>query len=63
MKEATCADCTYFCQHYIYFLEMRYDTIPCGHCIYPRLKHRKPNTLACVHFKRKEKINETAAEG
>ena len=25
----------------------------CGHCVYPRLKHRKADTPACSHFREK----------
>lgn len=55
MINFTCRDCEHFRQHYVYFLELRYVTVPCGHCVHPRLKHRKPDTPACVHFSEKEK--------
>jgi len=53
MEEYTCENCTHFRQHYIHFWEQRYDAIPCGHCVYPRLKYRRPDTLACVYFREK----------
>ena len=51
MEKPTCADCAHFRPHYIKFDEDRYDLISCGHCVYPRLKHRQCGTPACVHFK------------
>ena len=48
-----CKDCFYFRQHYVkrddIFLEAG-----CGHCKYPRLKSRRPETPACGNFKPKE---------
>ena len=54
MKTVQCKDCKHFRQHYIRF-GYRYDTAACGHCVYPRLKHRRPDTQACVHFKQRQK--------
>ena len=55
MNDPTCKDCQHFRQHYIHFLQQRYDAVPCGHCVYPRLKHRHPDTPACVHFQQKNR--------
>lgn len=55
MEDPTCKDCVHFRQHYVHFYEMRYDKVPCGHCVFPRLKHRTPDTFACAYFKKKEK--------
>lgn len=41
MTNPTCENCAYFIQHYIR-RGYRYDKVFCGHCKYPRLKHRKP---------------------
>lgn len=49
IKEPQCKDCKHFRQHYIRSGE-RFDWAGCGHCVYPRLKHRRPNVLACVYF-------------
>ena len=49
MTEPQCKDCKYFLQHYI-FSSRGYSSVNCGHCKFPRLKPRKPNTLACVYF-------------
>lgn len=57
----TCNDCQHFRQHYVFFLETRFDPVPCGHCVYPRLKHRTPNTAACVHFLKKQPDETDAA--
>ena len=54
MKDPQCKDCKHFRQHYIHFCDNRFDAIPCGHCVYPRLKHRRPDTLACVYFSKNE---------
>ena len=59
MIEPTCADCVHVRRHYIRFDEFRFTEIPCGHCVHPRLKHRRPESPACVHFKPK---GETAGD-
>ncbi len=55
MDDSKCGNCYYFRQHYVLFCGTRFDPIPCGHCVYPRLKHRNPNTYACVHYKALDK--------
>ena len=50
MNEPTCAFCIHFRPHYIQFDEDRYSLIPCGHCVYPRLKHRQATSKGCIHF-------------
>ena len=50
MEEPKCSMCIYFRQHYIHWDADCYYEVPCGHCVYPRLKHRKPDTPACIHF-------------
>ena len=54
MEEKYCEDCKYFRQHYITD-GTRYDYVYCGHCVYPRLKTRKPDTPACFYFVQREK--------
>ena len=44
MNEPTCANCVHFRRHYIRFDEFRFTEIPCGHCVHPQLKHRRPDT-------------------
>ncbi len=46
----TCQSCLHFRQHYILFDANWYSPAGCGHCVYPRLKHRPPQHPACVHF-------------
>ena len=53
MKGPSCRDCTYFYQHYIIDTN-RATPVNCGHCRYPRLKHRKADTPACGYFVRRE---------
>lgn len=50
MLDPTCENCMYFRQHYILFYEGHYNPVPCGHCVFPRLKHRRPDTPACVYY-------------
>lgn len=45
-----CSDCKYFHQHYIRYQKRIYRWCNCGHCTYPRIKHRLRNTPACEHF-------------
>lgn len=47
-----CANCRHYHQHYIYCAECNGFTY-CfdGHCVYPRMKHRRPDQL-CEHFER-----------
>ena len=47
--EKACKDCGHFRRHYI-LDEQACTPVNCGHCTYPRLKNRKPDTLACTHF-------------
>ena len=49
MEGNTCGSCGYFHQHYV-MDSQTCTAICCGHCSYPRLKHRKPDTPACKYF-------------
>lgn len=49
MQPLQCSQCVYFHQHYI-LDSQRCATVHCGHCVQPRLKHRKPDSPACPHF-------------
>lgn len=58
-EKRVCCDCKHFIQHYILYGYSNIMTCGCGHCIYPRLKHKKPNQKACEHFaERKENTYE-----
>ena len=49
MEPYLCKDCSHFRQHYI--LDASSCTaIDCGHCVYPRLKHRRAHAPACSSF-------------
>lgn len=50
MDDLKCKNCTHFRQHYVYWYRSTYRKIPCGHCVHPHLKHRTPDTLACVYY-------------
>ena len=49
MESLTCETCVHFIQHYR-LEEDSCAAVNCGHCTYPRLKHRKPLTEACIHY-------------
>ena len=52
MVGLVCKNCIYYHQHYI-LSEERCDWVNCGHCAYPRLKHRKPNDKACTNYQQR----------
>ena len=49
MEKEKCENCRYFRRHYIVDSQ-RCTPVNCGHCTYPRIKKRTPDTLACGHF-------------
>ena len=52
MGKKYCKDCFHYIQHYVIFGK-DLMTAYCGHCTYPRIKDRKPDTPACGKFTRK----------
>ena len=50
MQYAFCKYCAHYIQHYGFaargFFKLNY-----GHCTYPQIKDRKPDTPACPHYK------------
>ena len=56
-KDPTCKECEHYVQHYRR-APRGFVEINCGHCIYPRVKSRAPDTLACVYFKPTAQENE-----
>ena len=50
MEEPYCAQCIHYVPHYIKFGENLFDLIRCGHCTYPRKKHRDAYAKACANF-------------
>lgn len=49
MEQKICGQCRHFRRHYI-LDEQTCKAVYCGHCVFPRLKNRKPDTPACGHF-------------
>ena len=49
MKNRTCGQCGHYHQHYV-MDRQSCIVVPCGHCTYPRLKSRRPDSPACGHF-------------
>lgn len=49
MNPSTCRNCTHFHQHYV-IDDQCACPVNCGHCNYPRLKERTPDTPSCKHF-------------
>ncbi len=54
MQNSTCKTCNFFVQHY-YKRNNRFFILYCGHCIYPRIKNRNPDTPSCNYYKHKNK--------
>ena len=50
LEDPVCGMCVHFRQHYVPLYGDLYTPISCGHCVYPRLKHRKKDAPACVHY-------------
>lgn len=53
-EDEVCANCVHYMQHYVRFSEGSHiaDPCMCGHCMYPNLKHRKPDDT-CENFERR----------
>lgn len=49
MKDCCCSDCCYFLQHYT-FNKRRLFRVYCGHCIFSKVKRKRPDAKACDHF-------------
>ena len=54
MNTPTCKTCKHFTQHYT-LDEQMCMSVDCGHCRYPRLKNRSPDTRACANYELCEK--------
>ena len=61
MEEPKCKECIHFHQHYVRLGE-GYQKAGCGHCVHCQLKHRKPNTSACLHYVKKSAPAEEITE-
>ena len=51
-SEEVCANCMKYMQHYVCIDGEYFRPCNCGHCIYPRIKARKPLDT-CEHFERR----------
>lgn len=49
MSDKTCKSCKYFHQHYI-LTEGRIVRVFCGHCIFPKVKSKRPYSKACENY-------------
>ncbi|MCI8601078.1 MAG: hypothetical protein HFE45_05730 [Oscillospiraceae bacterium] len=52
--EEVCANCRYYHLHYVPGEITPYAPCNCGHCTYPRFKHRYPGQPGCEHFQMKK---------
>ena len=53
METQICKNCVHFRQHYS-VSDDHYSELHCGHCSYPRMKHRKPDANVCDYFEQRE---------
>ena len=49
MKQNICGQCEHFHRHYV-LDEQALMPACCGHCVYPRLKNRRPDAPACGNY-------------
>ena len=49
MEKNTCGQCGHFYQHYV-LDDQSAIRVCCGHCVFPILKNRRPDTPACGNF-------------
>ena len=54
--EEECKNCVHYRQHYT-LSNQRATAVNCGHCTQSRMKTRKPDAKACVHFVERMEIN------
>lgn len=52
MEEEQCKNCVHYRQHYT-LSNQRATAVNCGHCTQSRMKTRKPDSKACIHFTEK----------
>ena len=53
MSEPTCKTCSHFYQHFV-LTETQGVAAFCGHCVYPRTKHVRPDKKACPHYEEQD---------
>lgn len=58
--ESVCGNCTHFCQHYIKNSSnfSGYSACNSGHCVFPRVKSRKPGEQSCKYFESRNALKE-----
>ena len=49
MEKTTCESCAHFHPHYG-ISGGQIFRIHCGHCAYPKIRHKRPTTNACQHY-------------
>ena len=49
MNKKTCKTCAHFHQHYS-LKDGRITRVFCGHCIYPKVKTKRPFSTACENY-------------
>ena len=49
-KRFTCKTCQHFVQHYVIHEDGQYHLARCGHCTISYIRHRNPNSEACVRW-------------
>ena len=49
MSNQSCQNCTYFRPHYT-FDQRRIFRVYCGHCVFDRPRHKKPDTAPCHNY-------------
>lgn len=58
--ESVCENCIHFYQHYVENSIDPSGYLACnsGHCVFPRVKSRKPGEQSCKHFKNRNELKE-----
>lgn len=54
MNKNTCGQCGHFRRHYV-LDEQSCTAVCCGHCVFPRVKNRRPDTPSCQYFVAEER--------
>ena len=49
MENPTCQTCARFHQHYG-ISEGKIFRLHCGHCVYPKMRNKRPTATACQHY-------------
>ena len=49
LDEIYCKNCKHYRQHYTFDRE-RLFRVPCGHCVFQKVKRKAPDAKACEHY-------------